>query len=79
VPAMPERPLRRLVVAQDTGGAIRGVVRGDVFWGPGDEAAEVAGMMKHPGRLWLLLPVGVEPGPETRGGDSVPGQGRLAR
>jgi membrane-bound lytic murein transglycosylase A len=49
-------PLRRLVVAQDTGGAIRGPVRGDVFWGPGDEAAELAGRMRQEGRLWLLLP-----------------------
>lgn len=52
----PDRPLRRLMIAQDTGGAIRGVVRGDVFWGHGDEAAEVAGRMKHPGRMWVLLP-----------------------
>lgn len=52
----PDRPLRRLMVAQDTGGAIRGVVRGDVFWGHGEEAAEVAGRMKHPGRMWMLLP-----------------------
>ena len=50
------RPLRRLVVAQDTGGAINGPVRGDVFWGHGDEAAALAGSMRQPGRLWLLLP-----------------------
>jgi membrane-bound lytic murein transglycosylase A len=50
------RPLRRLVVAQDTGGAIQGPVRGDVFWGPGEEAAELAGRMRQEGRLWLLLP-----------------------
>jgi membrane-bound lytic murein transglycosylase A len=49
-------PLRRLLVAQDTGGAIRGPVRGDVFWGAGERAEAVAGRMKHPGRLWLLLP-----------------------
>lgn len=49
-------PLQRLMVAQDTGGAIRGPVRGDVFWGPGDEAAEIAGRMRQEGRLWLLLP-----------------------
>ena len=47
---------RRLMVAQDTGGAIRGAVRGDVFWGAGDEAAEVAGRMKHNGRYYMLLP-----------------------
>ena len=52
----PERPLNRLLVAQDTGGAIRGPVRGDVFWGHGPEAAAVAGRMKHDGRLWVLLP-----------------------
>ncbi|HXT51628.1 MAG TPA: MltA domain-containing protein [Thermoanaerobaculia bacterium] len=50
------RPLQRLLVAQDTGGAINGPVRGDVFWGPGDEAAATAGSMRQPGRLWLLLP-----------------------
>lgn len=51
-----DRPLRRLVIAQDTGGAIRGPIRGDVFWGAGEEAAEIAGRMKHPGKLWVLLP-----------------------
>lgn len=56
VEGRPDRPLRRLLVAQDTGGAIRGPVRGDVFWGAGEEAAAVAGRMKHPGRNWLLLP-----------------------
>ncbi|MCW5730247.1 MAG: murein transglycosylase A [Alphaproteobacteria bacterium] len=55
-PAAPDRPLRRLMVAQDTGGAIRGPVRGDVFWGHGPEAAAIAGRMKHKGRYWLLLP-----------------------
>lgn len=51
-----EAPLRRLVVAQDTGGAIRGVVRGDLFLGPGAEAEATAGRMKQPLRLWLLWP-----------------------
>ncbi|MDX1384361.1 MAG: MltA domain-containing protein, partial [Thermoanaerobaculia bacterium] len=59
-------PLRRLYVAQDTGGAIRGPVRGDVFWGHGAEAEAVAGRMRQSGRLWLLLPVAVEPAPELR-------------
>lgn len=49
-------PLRRLMIAQDTGGAIRGPVRGDVFWGPGEEAEEIAGRMKNDGKLWVLLP-----------------------
>lgn len=50
------QPLRRLMVAQDTGSAIRGPVRGDVFWGFGDEAALRAGLMKQDGRYYLLLP-----------------------
>jgi membrane-bound lytic murein transglycosylase A len=49
-------PLRRLFIAQDTGGALRGPVRGDVFWGAGPDAAAIAGRMKHMGRYWLLLP-----------------------
>jgi membrane-bound lytic murein transglycosylase A len=52
------RPLSRLVVAQDTGGAIRGAVRADFFWGFGGEAAEQAGRMRQPGRMWLLWPNG---------------------
>ncbi len=59
-PAKEDRLLRRLMVAQDTGGAIRGPVRGDVFWGTGDEAGAVAGRMKHVGRYWLLLPRGLD-------------------
>jgi len=54
-------PYQRLMVAQDTGGAIKGPVRADLFWGMGDAAGELAGRMKHPGRLWLLLPEGVSP------------------
>jgi len=49
-------PFRRLMVAQDTGGAIRGAVRADVFWGPGAGAAEMAGRMKSDGRYWFLVP-----------------------
>ena len=50
------KPLRRLVMAQDTGSAITGAVRVDYFWG-GDEAAEQqAGRMKQPLRLWALWP-----------------------
>lgn len=48
--------LRRLMVAQDTGGAIRGPVRGDVYWGSGERAIYVAGHMKNKGQYWLLLP-----------------------
>ncbi len=55
-PVGPDLVLRRLMVSQDTGGAIRGPVRGDVFWGTGRAAGEIAGRMKHQGRYWLLLP-----------------------
>ncbi|HEV8581711.1 MAG TPA: MltA domain-containing protein [Thermoanaerobaculia bacterium] len=57
----PDRKIERLMMAQDTGGAIRGPVRGDFFWGFGDEAEAVAGRMKHRGRYWLLLPKTVRP------------------
>lgn len=49
-------PLQRLVMAQDTGGAIRNAVRADFFWGFGAEAGEQAGKMKQRGMMWLLLP-----------------------
>lgn len=57
--------LQRLVVTQDTGGAIRGPVRADVFWGAGKPAETLAGPMAAKGRYWLLLPKGIDP---TRGG-----------
>jgi membrane-bound lytic murein transglycosylase A len=50
------QPIRRLVMAQDTGKAIVGPVRVDYFWGTGDEAGELAGRMKQNGRVWLMLP-----------------------
>ncbi len=53
--------LRRLMIAQDTGGAIKGPVRGDVFWGEGDQAALQAGAMQSKGRLFILLPKTVTP------------------
>jgi membrane-bound lytic murein transglycosylase A len=55
-PLDPDQRVRRLMVAQDTGGAIRGPVRGDVFWGFGAGAAERAGRMRSAGRYWILLP-----------------------
>ena len=51
-----EAPLQRLMVAQDTGGAIRNPVRADVFWGFGAAAGELAGKMKQRGAMWVLLP-----------------------
>jgi peptidoglycan lytic transglycosylase A len=50
-------PYRRLVFAQDTGGAIKGPLRADLFFGDGPEAEAYAGQMKERGRLYLLLPV----------------------
>ena len=49
-------PLQRMMVAQDTGGAIKNAVRADYFWGFGAEAGEKAGKMKQRGMLWVLLP-----------------------
>jgi len=50
------QPLARLVLAQDTGGAIRGAVRADYFWGFGDAAGAEAGRMRESARMWVLLP-----------------------
>jgi len=49
-------PVHALLVAQDTGGAIRGPARADIFFGSGAEAEARAGAMKAPGRLYVLLP-----------------------
>jgi len=54
-------PLNRLMVAQDTGGAIAGGVRVDFFWGFGDAAGSLAGRMRQQGRMWVLLPKGYTP------------------
>jgi membrane-bound lytic murein transglycosylase A len=60
-PGASELPLQRLVVAQDTGGAIRGPIRADFFFGFGSEAGAQAGMMKHDGEMWVLWPRGIAP------------------
>ena len=52
----PTRPLQRLMLAQDTGSAIVGAVRGDFFWGWGDGAEDLAGRMKQPLKMWVLWP-----------------------
>jgi len=51
-----DAPLHRLMIAQDTGGAIKGRVRGDFYWGVGAQAGELAGRMKNPAELWVLVP-----------------------
>jgi membrane-bound lytic murein transglycosylase A len=58
-----DRTLARLMMAQDTGGAIKGGVRADFFWGFGEEAGRQAGRMRQQGRLWVLLPNGLAPPP----------------
>jgi len=55
-PTDKSRPLRKLLVAQDTGAAIKGPVRGDYFWGFGKKALKLAGTMKSTGRYFVLLP-----------------------
>lgn len=60
MPGDGDAPLSRLMIAQDTGGAIRGDVRADFFWGRGTEAEASAGLMKSPGRLYVLLPMQTE-------------------
>lgn len=55
------KPLNRLMFAQDTGGAIKGAVRADFFWGFGELAGYQAGRMKQSGRMWVLFPKGAEP------------------
>ena len=52
-------PVVRPVAAQDTGGAIAGEVRADLFWGTGDAAGKLAGDMKQKGSIWMLWPKGV--------------------
>lgn len=56
-----KRPLQRLMMAQDTGSAIRGPLRGDYFWGYGEQAGVQAGRMRQSARMWVLVPHGVSP------------------
>ena len=60
-PANANAGLNRLIVAQDTGSAIKGAVRVDYFWGYGDEAGQMAGRHNTTGYVWQLLPHGVLP------------------
>lgn len=50
------KPLNRLMVAQDVGSAIKGGIRADFFWGFGQEASNQAGKMKQSGKMWILMP-----------------------
>jgi len=53
---MQRKPLARLMVAQDTGSAIKGPVRGDIFWGSGEDAGKIAGRTKHICDFYVLMP-----------------------
>jgi len=55
-PGKQNRPLQRLLISQDTGSAIKGVIRGDVFWGFGPKAGDLAGAMNEQGEYYVLLP-----------------------
>ncbi len=72
----PGSRFNRLMFAQDTGGAIRGAVRADFFWGFGPNAFARASRMKESGRMWLLLPKDLQVAasqPRTRGIGGRPG------
>jgi membrane-bound lytic murein transglycosylase A len=71
--------LQRLMMAQDTGGAIRGAIRGDFFWGAGLQAEDSAGKMKSRGGYWLLLPKDVNnPKVRKKTAQDVAQQGAIA-
>ncbi|MBM3527551.1 MAG: lytic transglycosylase [Alphaproteobacteria bacterium] len=57
----PTTPFRHLMVAQDTGGAIIGPARADLYFGAGDEAGSISGRMRHPGRFVMLFPNDIDP------------------
>jgi membrane-bound lytic murein transglycosylase A len=70
-PLLRGQPLGRLVAAQDTGGAIRGAVRADFFWGFGAQAGQLARATRHVTQLWILMPLAeiealARPGLRTR-------------
>jgi membrane-bound lytic murein transglycosylase A len=71
LPDQSRTPYDRLLIAQDTGGAIKGVVRGDVFFGAGERASTLAGNMKQRGRYTVLLPRSNIPVPQP--GEDIPG------
>lgn len=53
--------ISRLVITQDTGGAIKGPIRGDLFWGTGVEAGLMAGKVNHDANFWVILPKKIDP------------------
>ena len=70
LPIASEKPdtwFRRLMIAQDTGGAIIGPARADIYLGAGDEAERAAGRFKHPGQFVMLVPNELDPDGEADG------------
>ena len=65
--ATPSREFHRLMIAHDVGSAIKGSERGDIFFGSGDAAGRLAGVTKHPGHLYALLPLGGSHAHKTAG------------
>ncbi|HXW24909.1 MAG TPA: MltA domain-containing protein, partial [Xanthobacteraceae bacterium] len=59
--AAPKTPWRRLMIAQDTGSAIVGPARGDIYFGAGDDAGRIAGRVRHPARFAMLVPRALDP------------------
>jgi len=59
--ARPSTPFRRLMVAQDTGSAIVGPARADIYWGAGDQAGRIAGRVRQAGRFTMLIPREIDP------------------
>ena len=59
--AQPNTPFRRTMIAQDTGSAIVGPARADLYFGAGDQAAQVAGRIRQPGQFTMLLPRDLDP------------------
>jgi membrane-bound lytic murein transglycosylase A len=51
-----QRPWHRLMIAQDIGGAIKGKIRADIYWGRGNKAQQLASDMKQSGKMWFLIP-----------------------
>lgn len=68
-------PMQKLTFAQDTGGAIRGAVRADYFFGAGTQAASQARRMKQPGQMWIFLPKGLNVAAAARTGIRTRGAG----
>ncbi len=59
--AKPSTPFRRLMIAQDTGSAIVGPARADIYWGAGDQAGRIAGRVRQAGRFTMLIPREIDP------------------